>query len=416
MEPEALRRRARLSQSGAEHEQSRITMRGLDPDYIRQLEHFPRFSHEQIYSRVQAMNPGDMHTAAQVWVSIADSMFGALCTLHATVQATLADALSGHIAQAAEQAARQFVRDATDVAEIAHGTGHRMIAAAYGAEAVRKTVPPPVPDGPARTKDEQYHLALAALDANYVPIYPPAGTAVPAFFALGSPGDSASEDSSGTTGSGAAPGSPGISSQPAILDPWDGRGGTPEPAPGSPGTMAAATNPADTQHFPESGTEADLNDPAYRGSDSRTQDDQRSKSPRPADIETEPATTPPTSPLTPAPIGHPTNPLAPRPSPATPDPGQSFPGPVNPEPLTQPRQPDSPNGSGPPASAPSGMFAPGARPTADPDSRHRTPPWLIRDRQDELLGNPLPHVPPTIGAEFPAARNDLMLPSGDSRD
>ncbi|MGW5108862.1 hypothetical protein [Nocardia sp. NPDC004123] len=403
MEPEALRRRARLSQSGAEHEQSRIAIRGLDPDYIRHLEHFPGFTHEQIHSRVQAMNPGDMHTAAQIWVSIADSMFGALSTLHATVQTTLADAMSGHLADAAETAARQFVRDATDVAEIAHSTGHRVIAAAYGAEAVRKTVPPPVPDAPADAKDEQYHLALAALDANYVPIYPPAGTAVPAFFALRSPGDIASENLGGTPDSAPDTGRPTT----PISNTRSGPGGSHDLEPGSPGTAATAADPGDSQHLPGSGTDADAQDPAYRSPDRRMPGDQPSTAPHQTDPETEPvAATPLTSPFTPTPGGHPAIPFSP--TPTTPDPGRSFPGPPSPEPLTQPRQPNSPNLSTPPGSGPSGMFAPGGRPTTDPDSSHRTPPWLIRDRQDELLGTPLPHVPPTIGAEFPAARNDLM--------
>ncbi|WP_433562135.1 hypothetical protein ACQP1O_32155 [Nocardia sp. CA-151230] len=410
MEPEALRRRARLSQSGAEHEQSRIAGRGLDPDYIRQLEQFTQFSHAQIHARVQAMNPGDMHAAAQIWVSIADSMFGALSTLHATVQTTLAAAMSGHIADAAETAARQFVRDATDVAEIAHSTGHRVIAAAYGAEAVRKTVPPPVPDSPADTRDEQYHLALAALDANYIPIYPPAGTAIPAFFALRSPGDTASEDLGGTTDPAPDTGRPTT----PLSDARSGPDGSHEPGPQSPDTTVA-TNPAGTQHLPGSGTEADAQDLAYRSPDRRTPDGQPSTAPHQTYIDTDPAaTTPPTSPFTPTPGGHPTIPPSPGPTPTTPDPGRGFPGPPSPEPLTQPRQPNSPNLSAPPGSAPSGMFAPGSRPTADPDSSHRTPPWLIRDRQDELLGNPLPHVLPTIGAEFPSARNDLVQANSDA--
>ncbi|MFJ9365223.1 hypothetical protein ACIRRA_12495 [Nocardia sp. NPDC101769] len=408
MEPEALRRRARLSQSGAEHEQSRIAGRGFDPDYIRRLEHFPQFSHAQIHARVQAMNPGDMHAAAQIWVGIADSMFGALSTLHATVQTTLAGAMSGHIADAAETAARQFVRDATDVAAIAQSTGHRVIAAAYGAEAVRKTVPPPIPDGPADSGDEQYHLALAALDANYVPIYPPAGTAIPAFFALRSPADTASEDFSGTPDS--APGA-GRPTNP-LADAWNGPGGTHESERQSPDTTAEATDPAGALHTPRSGSQADTQDLEYRNPDRRSPGDHSSTALQPTVAETKPtATTPPTSPFTPNPRGRP---YSPAPIPATPEPGRSFPGPPNPEPLTQPRQPNSPNNFGPPGSvSPAGMIAPGSRPTTNPDSSHRTPPWLIRDRRDELLGTPLPHVPPAIGAEFPAARNDLVQPNSD---
>ncbi|MFE4460887.1 hypothetical protein ACFROC_26325, partial [Nocardia tengchongensis] len=93
MEPEALRRRARLSQAGAEHDQTRLSGRDTDPDYIRDLEHFPSLTHRQIHDRVQAMRPGDLHTAADTWISIADSIFGAVTTLHATVQTALTDGM-----------------------------------------------------------------------------------------------------------------------------------------------------------------------------------------------------------------------------------------------------------------------------------------------------------------------------------
>ncbi|AYF77821.1 hypothetical protein D7D52_32890 [Nocardia yunnanensis] len=54
------------------------------------------------------------------------------------------------------------------------------------------------------------------------------------------------------------------------------------------------------------------------------------------------------------------------------------------------------------------MFAPG-RADRSPDIDHRSPDWLIRNRQEELLGHPLPHVPATLGAEFPSARYDLAI-------
>ncbi|MTE16124.1 hypothetical protein [Nocardia aurantiaca] len=407
MEPEALRRRARLSQSGAEHEQSRIAVRGIDPDYIRQLEHFARFSHQQIHDRVQAMDPGAMHSAAQIWISIANSMFGALSALHATVQNALSAGMSGHIADAAEAAARQFVRDATDVAEIAHSTGHRVIAAAYGAEAVRNTVPPPVTHGAAKAANEQYQLALAALDANYVPIYPPAGAGIPAFFEVMTPGntDATAENRSGAADSGGNPPAPDTSPlrTPSASDTQAAPGGVHDPA--------AATNPAAAQAIPGTAARTDVRNPADLNRPSW--DRQRSETPQPTDIETGPATTtPPGRPFVP-PI-RPTTPFSPRPAPAAPDPGRSFPGPPDPELSTQPKRLESPDGAGPlGAGAPAGMFAPGARAAADPDSAHRTPPWLIRNREDELLGTPLPHLPATLGAEFPAARNDLMVPPDD---
>lgn len=141
MDPDALRRSARQSQAGAEREQARVGGHGVDPDYIHRLEHFESFTHPQLYHRVQAMNPGEMHAAADIWVGIADSLWGAAQGLHNTAQAALAEGMAGHIADAADLAARRFVQDAMDVADIAHTTGTRITAAAYGAEAVRRTVP-----------------------------------------------------------------------------------------------------------------------------------------------------------------------------------------------------------------------------------------------------------------------------------
>ncbi|WP_157555084.1 WXG100 family type VII secretion target [Nocardia crassostreae] len=203
MDPEVLRRTAQQSLRGAEIEQRRISGSAVDPDYVQRLEHFGGLSHERIYACVQAMDPGEMHACAETWVNIADNLCGDVTGLTMTVLATLADGPAGRIAEAADIAARQFVRQAMDVAEILHSTGHRLTAAAYGAEVLRKTVPPPpIPlqgdqSDPTATylalvlgapgdahdfeaaREEQYRLALAALEANYVPIYPPAGSGVP---------------------------------------------------------------------------------------------------------------------------------------------------------------------------------------------------------------------------------------------
>ncbi|BEK86768.1 hypothetical protein [Nocardia seriolae] len=422
MDPEALRRRAAMSQSGAEHEQTDIAGRGTDPDYIRRLEDFDRFSHEQIHRRVQAMNPGDMHRVAETWISIADSMFGALTVLHASVQSTLADGMAGNIADAAAASARRFVRDATDIAEIAQSTGHRRTAAAYGAEAVRKTVPPPLIHGSPNVREKQRQIALAALDANYTPIYPPAGSGIPAFFTVMAPGDEAAgEDWRGARDSGPTPGAPepgpgpGTSGTSPLIEPAsyarDGSDGTDEPGAQSPDTSMAGTNPADARDISRTGARGDTLSPGYVSPN--TDDRSRRDS---SDLDTRPATiAPPENPLTtgrtPPPTGKPAAPARPHATPATPDPGHSFPGPLKPGTPTQPRSLTPADGPGSSGSAiPPGLFTPGSRAGTDPDSAHRCPPWLIRDRQDELLGSPLPHVPPTLGAEFPSARYDLTPP------
>ncbi|MFE2961722.1 hypothetical protein [Nocardia tengchongensis] len=437
MEPEALRRRARLSQAGAEHDQTRLSGRDTDPDYIRDLEHFPSLTHRQIHDRVQAMRPGDLHTAADTWISIADSIFGALTTLHATVQTALTNGMSGHLADAATTAARRLVQDATDTAEITHSTGHRIIATAYAAEALRKSVPPPKIDGPAADRDEQYHLALAALDSNYTPIYPPAGAGIPAYFTVMTPGGA---DGSGIRGGATDPAAAvteGAAFTPQAATP-DGQvpGGHPGARQQLSAPTTSSTNAPVPQSIPGLRDALDPNSPTGRSTatDKTDQGPESSRShrssntARPLDLETTPATTTapdsptPTAPTptagpahtgrppTPSPTDPRSHPFSPNPFP---DPSRSFPGPTSPEPTTPPRPLTTLDKPATAATTPPGMFAPGTRANQSPETSHHCPTWLVRDRQDELLGAALPHVAPILGAEFPSARNDPIQHSND---
>ncbi|GAB2511723.1 hypothetical protein [Nocardia heshunensis] len=428
MEPEALRRRARMSQSGAEHEQSRVPGHDLDPDYIRALEHFPALSHQQIHDAVEAMNPGAMHRAADSWITIADSIFGALTTLHATIQTTLSEALSGEMAEAADHSARRFITEATTTAEITQSTGHRILAAAYGAEALRKTVPPPAPHASPNAREELRQMALAALDANYTPIYPPSGAHIPAFFTVMTPGGGVAIENAGGT----------AESVPDIEAPdtgWAHAAPAPEvPAsadvaerPGQlPSITPATTDPAAAHGIPTSAAAvADTGNLAGQTPNRAGWGGGQTYTPHPDAIETSPATfdpgdTPPSPTGQPTPTAKPATEwpratlVSPTPDGIVPDPGRSYPAPPNLESPTGPRTsirtpaPDSP-GSG----LPGGMFAPTNRSATDSDTLHHSPNWLIRNRQDELLGTPLPYVPPTIGAEILAARNDLARPHDD---
>ncbi|MGW4244487.1 hypothetical protein [Nocardia sp. NPDC004722] len=439
MEPEALRRSARMSQAGAEHEQSRIAGRGLDPDYIHDLEHFPALSHERIHDSVQAMNPGDMHRAAEHWISLADSVFGALTTLHATVQAALSDGMSGAMADAADLSARRFITDATDLADITTATGHRILAAAYGAEALRKTVPPPEPHASPNIREELHQIALAALDANYTPIYPPAGSHVPAFFTVRTPAAGDVEPQADN------------SSGPAASNPRMQESATMFPAANRPSDSRNMPSTAQTERTtsPESAAAQDIPSAPTTAADSGSSTGQTSKraswdgrraSAPPRDgTETSPASvnpddTPLSTTARPAPTVEP-SPEWPHPNPATPrsvapapgsvvpapgstypDPGRSYPGPADPAARTQPNLPLPSLPDSPAAATSPAMFAPGNRATTAPDSLHHSPAWLIRDRQSELLGHPLPHVPPTLGAEFPSARYDLTPPPTTAPD
>ncbi|MGW4352906.1 PPE domain-containing protein [Nocardia sp. NPDC004582] len=419
MEPEALRRSARLSQSGAEHDQARLAGRATDPDYIDRVEDFTQLSHHRIHDCVQAMNPGDLRTAADTWVTIADSIFGAVTTLHATIHTALADSMTGRLADAAAAAARRFVQDATDTAEITHSTGHRMIAAAFGAEALRKTVPPPVTHGSRFDRDEQYQLALAALDANYTPIYPPAGSGIPAFFAITAPGES---DASGNTGGATDPTPASNPLSDTALGPTSNRYAMGNPADLGEHRPQATdrttpTNSSAAQPIPQH--RSDLGEPAIASGQAADPAADRWSSHSDHDhpsttADTHPAAIPSSpSPLSTPPVGEPTRPGHPASPVGTPpnryspipfpDPARSFPAPITPEPATQPRPLTPPSRPESPTTAiPPGMFAPAAR-TPNPDAAHTCPPWLLRNRENELLGTPPPHVRPTLGAEFPSA-------------
>ncbi|MEV6769762.1 hypothetical protein AB0N05_14155 [Nocardia sp. NPDC051030] len=471
MDPNALRRNAQQSQQGAEREQARVSHAGTDPDYIQQLEHFPALSHEEIYTRVQAMDPAAMHATADTWVSIANSLCGAAMGLHTTVQSVLSEGMQGRIASAADSAARQFVQDVLDVADIAHCTGHRISAAAYGAEALRKSVPPPpdsdmVPaDGPpapgpqltgllsgtgnssakvpststeyvrltigstapdhsaalAAYREEQFQLALAALEANYIPIYPPAGSGVPAFNPL---------DSSAETAISPAPFTP-PSPHLAPSDPRSPlRGNIPPPDSGTPTdqsnrTQPAAASPDGSNSSPDDSNRAAAQSASGTNPPSSIRQTPSSDTTRSAD--SDPTANLTAKPASSSPAGIPNSFNNPRSSlsPLTPnhpggiptsDPGRSYPAPPSagipstPSPFTTTtRQPSPTTGMVP------GMYAPGARTTSTTDPTHKSPAWLIRNRQQQLLGTPPPTVPQTIGAEIPSARTDLTPDPTDDR-
>ncbi|MFE4460888.1 hypothetical protein ACFROC_26330, partial [Nocardia tengchongensis] len=341
-----------------------------------------------------------------------------------------------HLADAATTAARRFVQDATDTAEITHSTGHRIIATAYAAEALRKSVPPPKTDGPAADRDEQYHLALAALDANYTPIYPPAGAGIPAYFTVMTPGGADGAGISGGATDPAAAPTEGSAFTPQSAAP-DGQvpGGFAGTRPQAPDPTASSTNAPVPQVIPSLRDADDTNSPTGRSAAADRADrgpgqspSHRSSNARPLDLETTPATTTgPDSPTRttttptadPAHTGLPSapSPTVPRshlfsPNPF-PDPSRSYPGPTRPEPTTPARPLTTADKPATATATPPGMFAPGARANQSPETSHHCPTWLIRGRQDELLGAALPHVAPILGAEFPSARNDPIQHSGD---
>ncbi|MBL1074400.1 hypothetical protein JK358_08320 [Nocardia sp. 2] len=399
---DALRRNAHRIQQGAEREQGRISHDGVDPDYIQRLEHFGGLSHERIHECVQAMDPGAMRALAELWTAVADNLSGAVTGLHMTMQGALSESMAGRIATAAEAATYEFIQQAVDVTEVAHSTGHRIEAAACAAEALRKTVPPPV-DSTAAEREEQFQLALAAVEANYVPIYPAAGSRVPAFAPI-------------ETGGGGVPGSAGGDADPAVRSAGSGAvfvpAGSRHESRSSAGQLAGLQpdgtgggNPGDA------GTHGDRSHSRSAG-DAGYSDPSGTETPSPAsDIATTAASTdggrvpglatpslsgPPSAPGV---SGLPNSPGIPSPHDAVRGlPGSPLTGTAAAPPLTGVRGGPATMGWMP------GMYPPGARGGPDEDSAHRTPDWLLRARERELLGTPAATVSPVLGAEFPSAR------------
>ncbi|MFI6869302.1 hypothetical protein [Nocardia sp. NPDC050406] len=423
MEPEsgrATRRGLRI----AERERRRISHDSVDPDYISRLEDFATLPHEEIFERVREMNPAALHEYSDQWVRIANSVGGAVSALHMTVQATLSEGMSGRMGSAADLAARRFVRRATDIEEVLRGAGDRIRTAAYGAEAVKRSVPPPpvsdvetmgatttaflsaLTGGPGDDgfdvyKEEQHRLAVAALEANYVPTYPPAGSGVPAFVPAELPG---ANDGPVPVGAGGDVGMDAVRRLSAI-----GPVSTTEPVADS---IAAIESQSPRSPVAE-GYSRGVDDAAASAADvpatsadvspNSTSTTEPNPSTRPATLDG-PST--PASPKAGTPMGLPHSPGG-TPNPG--DPGRSIPSAPDTKTSTAP-------GTSEPTSRRNGSFYPGMYPPmaargGDPDADRTSPEWLVWNREHELLGSPPPHTQPVIGAEIPAAQPDTSTPS-----
>ncbi|MGW0182225.1 hypothetical protein [Nocardia sp. NPDC003345] len=424
------------SQSGAEHFGDQVSHGGKDPSYITEMEQFEGFSHAEIHTNVEAMTPGIMHALADRYEELANALGGALFGTNLAIQRELSDGLHGQFADSAVRAARQFYDQATDVQEVFRSVGFRIKAAAYGAEVVKKSVPPPptaLPPanpvavvGPAqvaqtvvgamdpasaaaldRYKEDQRLVAVEVMNMAYKPTYQPAGDGVPSFIPVQAPGDG---DSPGTTNpNGSSPGNPGgttTSTSPGGVTPGGETPGGENPgedsAPGTPGTEEESqTTTAGTEDNPTT------QQPAGTTTGNPTGDPQR----------TTPSTTTTGSPSVVA--GSPSGaPRGPGGTPQSQTPGKtvtSTPGAQN-------------VSSGGPAAASTagtsramsgmpGMMAPGAAGRrGEDDAEHATPDYLIHDREEELFGAPITAVNGVLGGDAPAAQPaDDRYERGDRR-
>lgn len=420
-------------QAGAEKQQQGLAHGGTDPAYITNMEAFENVSHEEMYNAAQQMQPGVMQQFGDKWVEMSAAISGAVTGL--MIQTSRASSsLEGAMAMAGEAAGKRFVTEASDFSTVLSAVGHRVKAAAYGSEAVKGSVPPPVTstagvtsgdqsippvlavlvDGAApataadtaRQKEELRQQAIAVMNTTYKPTYQPAGDNVPTFVAPTQPGGGGATDSGGGSGAGGS-----------------GGGGTGSGNGDGSGNDPGSQDPADTGDTETASTD---DQSASEGSDSGDSNGADANEDQDGGT-TDPASTNPAS----------TNPAATAPGATTPGgnpsggsgsagggsgagagagslggsgaggvPGAAVPG-----------RPGAGVGVTPTAAGLSGtsgaagrgmgspgMMSPGARGGKGEDDEHKSAPDYLRGIQPELLGPEQAAVPEGIGADAPSTR------------
>ncbi|MFD5175087.1 hypothetical protein ACFWM1_04695 [Nocardia sp. NPDC058379] len=411
----------RQQQSGAEKQQESLSHGGVDPKYISGFEPFNSMSHEEIYNAVQQMQPGVMQQFGDQWVAMFTEISGAVTGLMIQT-ARASSSLHGEFASAGEAAGRKFVTEATDVYTVLSAVGHRVKAAAYGAEAVKVAVPAPinatvvadpgtsvpatlaelaVPGSAAATereKEDRRLQAIAAMTLTYEPTYGPAGENVPTFVAPTQPG-TVNPNDPGTGGGGSNNGGT-----------TNGGGGTTT----DDGTTTGE-DPGTTEETTQPGTTTDDDETTTAGTD--TEDSGGSDDSQGDDSSTDPAGTTPAS-TTPASTTPGTSPGGGG-SPGSGSPGGSSPGGATltpggsvagraPAGVGQNLAAAGLSGAAGAAAgrgmSPGMMGAPGARGGGKDDEEEHNSPDYLRRVQPELFGDEIPAVPEAIGSDAPSTR------------
>lgn len=433
-DPEVVRstHQARQTQQGAGLVEQGISHSGTDPAYIADIENWEKIPHAEIYKQVQAMDPVSMHEKAKVWSGIAAGVSGGLFGLHLSIQKALAEGLAGKAGDAGQLAARKFIDQATDVQEVIKAVSVRLDSVAYGAEAIKRLVPPPVTTTPESTtsipnsvaglypaltggaapeaavgvgvsEDDQYRFAIMTMQQNYDPIYRPAGENVPTFVPVDSPGG----DGNGPVNNGWTPGTggPNTSGTDGKTGNADGQSGT--------GEQQAQADPADTATASDSSNAA-----GSQGSQAANSNQQGAG-----------ATSPNGNQTTAAGFGSGSGGRgggsgssggfgsggSGRPGGSAGGAGRSgtgVPGAGNPAAAAA-------LGAGKAGTAVPGMpgmggGAPG-RKGEDDEKERKTPDYLVMDREEELLGTRERTVPQAIGADIPAAQTQPDNGGGQKR-
>ncbi|MQY22912.1 hypothetical protein NRB20_60360 [Nocardia sp. RB20] len=424
---------AQASENTAKDADKLLTDGGHDADYISAgvLESFLTMKHQTILDGVSTMQPGTMQTFAQAWTKIADAVMFNSMGLNSKVQKSLSDgSWQGATSDALQNATRRFVNELTDMHNVTQSVSSRITSAAYGAEVVKGAVPPipaaPSPaiptgsDNPAAvighvtSASEAEQAAQHAMVNYYVPSYQPAGQQVPTYVPP--------KDPNGTPG----PSTP--QSKPAVTS-------------SGPDTNTNPTdkkNPSDSTDKSDSTNQHKTDPAAAKPTDSTAQQqnttpsssNQASTTPAGVDTAGKSPTGLDSSSATPgsSTYGNSTagggsgisytggsggN------SSARPESGRSVPGTPGTGSTTTNAATATRSAAATSASSMPGMGAPAGKGTGKEDrDRKGNPELLVHERNKiDLVGEPVPAVPPVFGEKRPAPPDrDKERPRGDKDD
>lgn len=412
---------ANTARAGAQSLQSQLSYSDTDNPYVNDLENWAGKSHQDIYSGAQSLMPGMLQAYAKTWNDIATNLGGGLFGSNLAVQNALATGAKGQIANAATESAQKFFQQLTQVQEVIIAVGARIRSVADGAEAVKLSVPPPstastapgtaaTPGNPlvsqllgvtapsaamaaGRTEDELHQTAIAAMKNNYDPVFAPAGTGVPTFVSVDKPGAGTNPNTANTGPSSTSPGN-------ATNDSTKDNSRNPDnaqqkdPTSTDPSSQQQASNAAN-QGTSNSSTTPQSVDPSRANSATSTAGYNGGMGSGGGGGL--------------GGLGSGTDSFG------SGGAGRSVPGTGNATAAAASANNAAKTASGSGLSSMPGMGGAGARKSEDEEREHKTPDYLIMDREEELIGRLDPASGGALGANFPAAQTQRDSGEGNYR-
>ncbi len=239
---------------------------GTDPNYVSMLEEFAGLSHEEIYAKTRAIDPGALQALSATWHEVSVAFERQRASTMLGVLAEIGNGWQGRAAAAAADGVEAFFRSAQRTTEVLTAVSMRLGEAAHAGEAVKIAVAPPVAGDPVallpgavlnpsaagdttalqEEKEAARRDAVRAMSTIYAKSFAPAGDNVPAFGASAAPGGAVvrmTVSSNSRPGTGAATGTATSGSGGHRVGTAAGpdQPGTPNPAAGRPATAVPAS-------------------------------------------------------------------------------------------------------------------------------------------------------------------------------